>query len=61
MISSILFSLRITDADQKELANIPLKVRGSFMFSSYDTNKQQRKQATSSFEQKLVEEIARLK
>jgi hypothetical protein len=59
--STVAGRLIFTDADQKELANIPLKVRGSFMFSSYDTNKQQRKQATSSFEQKLVEEIARLK
>ena len=31
------------------------------MFSSYDTNKQQRKEAVSSFERKLVEELARLK
>jgi hypothetical protein len=59
--STVAGRLILTDADQKELANIPLKVRGNFMFSSYDSSGQQRKEAVSSFEKKLVEEIARLK
>ena len=53
--------LVFTDADQKELANIPLKVRGNYMFSGYDTGGQQRKEAVSNFERKLLEEIKRLK
>lgn len=59
--STVAGRLIFTDADQKELANIPLKVRGNFMFSSYDSGGQQRKEAVSSFEKKLTEEIARLK
>jgi len=59
--STVAGRLIFTDADQKELANIPLKVRGNFMFSSYDTSGQQRKEAVSSFEKKLIEEIGRLK
>lgn len=59
--STIAGRLIFTDADQKELASIPLKVRGNFMFSGYDTSGQQRKEAVSNFERKLIEEIKRLK
>jgi hypothetical protein len=59
--STVAGRLIFTNADQKELASIPLKVRGNFMFSSYDSSGQQRKEAVSSFEKKLIEEIARLK
>lgn len=59
--STVAGRLIFTDADQKELASVPLKVRGNFMFSSYQSGDTQRKQATSSFEKKLIEEIARLK
>lgn len=59
--STIAGRLVFTDADQKELASVPLKVRGNFMFSSYDTGGQQRKEAVSNFERKLIEEIGRLK
>jgi hypothetical protein len=45
----------------KELANIPIRVRGNLAFSSYQGGNTQRRQATNSFEQRLVEEIARLK
>jgi hypothetical protein len=59
--STIAGRLVFSDAEQKELASIPLKVRGNFMFSGYDTSGQQRKEAVSNFERKLIEEIKRLK
>ena len=59
--STVTGRLVFQDAEGKELANIPLKVRGQFMFSSYQGANTQRQQATSSFELRLMEEIARLK
>jgi hypothetical protein len=49
------------DADGKELANIPIRVRGQFLFNAYQGANTQRQQATSNFELRLMEEIARLK
>jgi hypothetical protein len=49
------------DAEGKELASVPLRVRGQLLFSGYQGDNTQRRQATSSFEQKLLEEIQRLK
>jgi len=49
------------DQSGKELANVKIRVRGSLMFSPYQGGNTQRRQATNSFEQRLVEEIARLK
>jgi hypothetical protein len=48
-------------ADGKELANVKIRVRGSLLFSGYQGSSTQRRQATSSLDQKLMEEIARLK
>ena len=45
----------------KELANVKIRVRGNLAFSSYQGGNTQRRQATNAFEQRLVEEIARLK
>ena len=59
--STLAGRLVFTDAEQRELANVPLKARGDLLFSSYNTNDMQRKQAASGFEHKLVEEIAKLK
>ena len=59
--STVAGRLVIEDADHKELANIRMRVRGNLLFSGYQGGNTQRRQATSSFEQKLVEEIARLK
>jgi hypothetical protein len=49
------------DQTGKELANIPIRVRGNLAWSSYQGGNTQRRQATNSFEQRLSEEIARLK
>jgi hypothetical protein len=44
-----------------ELANVRIRVRGNLLFGGYQGGNTQRRQATTSFEQKLQEEIARLK
>jgi hypothetical protein len=49
------------DAAGMELANIPIRVRGNLAWSSYQGGNTQRRQATNAFEQRLLEEIARLK
>ena len=49
------------DAEGKELANVRIRVRGSLMWSSYQGGNTQRRQATNSFDQRLMEEIARRK
>ena len=59
--STVAGRLVFLDAGKQELANVPIKARGDFMFSSYQSGSTQRKQATSSFEQKLLEAIASLK
>jgi hypothetical protein len=53
--------LIFTDASGRELANVGIRVRGNLLFSSYQGGNTQRRQATNAFEQKLTEEIARLK
>jgi hypothetical protein len=53
--------LVIQDDQGKELANIPIRVRGNLAWSSYQGGNTQRRQATNAFEQRLAEEIARLK
>jgi hypothetical protein len=53
---------RMVFTDTKgELANVRIRVRGNLLFSGYQGDNTQRRQATNSFEQKLQEEIARLK
>jgi hypothetical protein len=59
--STVAGRLVFLDAGKQELANVPIKARGDLMFSSYQSGSTQRKQATSSFEQKLLEAIASLK
>lgn len=45
----------------KDVADVRLHVRGSLAYSPYEGNNTQRRQAESSFNQRLVEEIERLK
>jgi len=51
----------IQDAEGKELASVPIRVRGNLAWSSYQGGNTQRAQATNSFDRRLMEEIARLK
>ncbi len=53
--------LVIQNADGKELASRRIRVRGNLLFSPYQGGNTQRRQAVSSFEQKLLEEIEKLK
>ena len=53
--------LILADAEGKELANVRIRVRGSLLWSGYQGSNTQRRQATNSFDQRLMEEIARLK
>ncbi len=53
--------LVIQDADGKELASVPIRVRGNLAWSSYQGGNTQRAQASNSFDRRLMEEIARLK
>lgn len=59
--STVTGRLVFQDADGKEIANIRIHVRGNLAWSPYQGNNSQRKQAVSSFEQKLMEEIEKLK
>jgi len=59
--SSVTCHLVVQDADGKELANTKIHVRGNLAWSPYQGNNTQRKQAVSSFEQKLIEEIEKMK
>ena len=59
--STVAGRMVFTDANDKEIANIRIRVRGSLLFSSYQGGNTQRRQAVGSFDQKLTEEIARLK
>jgi hypothetical protein len=59
--STVSGHLVFQDRSGNELANVPLKVRGNLLFNGYQGGNTQRRQATSAFDQKLVEEIARLK
>ncbi len=59
--SSVTCQLVIQDAAGKELANTKIHVRGNLAFSPYQGNNTQRRQAVSSFEQRLMEEIEKMK
>ena len=48
-------------ADGKELSNVRLRVRGNLAFSPYQGNNTQRRQAVNSFDQRLLEEIEKMK
>ena len=47
--------------DGRELANTRIRVRGNLAWSSYQGGNRQRSQAVNSFDERLMEEIARLK
>ena len=49
------------DGDGRELVNVRIRVRGNLLWSGYQGGNTQRRQATNSFDQRLMEEIARLK
>ncbi len=53
--------LVIQDASGKELASVKIHVRGSVAFGPSEGNNTQGRQAASDFEQRLLEEITRLK
>ena len=53
--------LVIQDSEGKELVSRRIRVRGNLAFSPYQGNNTQRRQAVTSFEQKLIEEIEKLK
>jgi hypothetical protein len=60
-ISTMDGSLVIQDAGGKELAKVGIHVHGSIAFSAGDGNNKQSRQATSDLEQRLIEEIERLR
>jgi hypothetical protein len=49
------------DANGKEIAVSPVRARGNLAFSSYQGGNRQREQAMSALDQRLREEIARLR
>jgi hypothetical protein len=49
------------DAEGKEMASSQIRVRGNLLWSGYQGGNTQRRQATNAFDQRLMEEIARLK
>ena len=53
--------LVLQDADGKELHSTKIHVRGNLVWSPYQGNNTQRRQAVTSYEQKLLEEIERMK
>ena len=60
--SSITGSLIVEDkASGKQLSAVRIHVRGGMIWSPYEGGNTQRRQAENSFEQKLVEEIERMK
>jgi len=59
--SSITANIIFEDGSGKQLSATRIHVRGALIFSSYEDANTQTKQAENSFEQKLVEEIQKLK
>jgi uncharacterized protein DUF4410 len=59
--STITCHLVLQDADGKELKNVNIHVRGNLIFSPYQGNNTQRQQAVNSFDQRLLEEIEKMK
>ena len=59
--STIDCHLVVQDAEGKELANVPIRVRGNLVWSPYQGNNTQRRQAVNSFDQRILEEIEKLK
>ena len=59
--STIDCHLVLQDADGKELANVRIRVRGNLVWSPYQGNNTQRRQAVNSFDQRILEEIEKMK
>jgi hypothetical protein len=59
--STVTGRLVLQDTDAKELANVRIHVRGNLVWSPYQGNNTQRRQAVNSFDQRLLEEIEKLK
>lgn len=59
--SSVTCRLVLQDAAGKQLSSTKIHVRGKLAFSPYEGNNTQRKQAVTSYEQKLLEQIEWLK
>jgi len=59
--SAVTCHLVVQDADGKEITSTKIHVRGNLVWSPYQGNNTQRRQAVSSYEQKLLEEIERMK
>jgi Domain of unknown function (DUF4410) len=59
--STVDCNLVIQDAEGKELFTKRIRVRGNLIWSPYQGDNTQRRQAVNSFEQKLLEEIEGLK
>ncbi|MBZ5679471.1 MAG: DUF4410 domain-containing protein [Acidobacteriia bacterium] len=59
--STVTCHLVLQDADGKELHSTKIHVRGNLVWSPYQGNNTQRRQAVTSYEQKLLEEIERMK
>ena len=53
--------LVLVDADGKELRNVKIRVRGNLAWSPYQGNNLQRQQAVNSLDQRLLEEIEKMK
>jgi len=58
--STVTCHLIFQDAAGKELANVRIHVRGNLAFSPYEGNDTQKRQAVSSFDKRLIEEIEKL-
>jgi len=59
--STVDCQLVVQDAGGKELSNVRIRVRGNLAFSPYQGNNTQRRQAVNSFDQRLLEEIEKMK
>lgn len=59
--STVTCHLVLQDSEGKEISNIRIHVRGNLAWSPYQGNNTQRRQAVTSFEQKILEEIERMK
>lgn len=59
--STVAGRMVFVDGTGKEIANVPIRVRGSLAWGAYQGGKTQRREASNSFEQRLFEEIKKLK
>ena len=59
--SAVTCHLVVVNADGKELANTLIHVRGNLAWSPYQGDNTQRRQAVTSFEQRILEEIEKMK